>query len=126
VHHHSTLNKRRRATGLSRPSQQEAKDEQVITSFSGKCGKVGHKATDCRSKKKPARKPPAEESKTNFLVEIDSEEEDKFNFTVLSGRMNLMTDDSELLLDSGAHISVIKNCQLLTGLRKTSPVTRME
>jgi hypothetical protein len=110
----------------NRPSQQEAKDEKVKTSFSGKCfncGKVGHKAVDCRSKKKPARKP-AEELKTNFHVEFDSEDEDKVNFTVLSGLKGKNEfDDFELLLDSGAQISVVKNCQLLTGLRNTSPIT---
>jgi hypothetical protein len=56
--------------------KKEAKDEKSKTSsFSGKCfncGKVGHKANDCRSKKKSVKKPHAEESKTNFLVEFDS------------------------------------------------------
>jgi hypothetical protein len=56
-------------------------------------------------------------------VGFDSDEEEKCNFTILSGMKGGRNFDSfDLLLDSGAQVSVVNNPQLLTNLRTDKPI----
>jgi hypothetical protein len=98
----------------------ETKQKGSKPAFKGKCfncGKIGHRQSDCRSLKKNAT------PKSNYQVGFDSDEEEKCNFTILSGMKGGRNFDSfDLLLDSGAQVSVVNNPQLLTNLRTDKPI----